>query len=143
VVHAGFGKIKYKSGTWLACCALHPPADRRLLLSLAFVGFCLSMMILCLPRLAQAHYVDLCLWARVLAFVIGCLSYQINVVLKRLELDSYWALNEGGNDAHLWNELELELIQSQMAQSQMAQIGLVREPQTPHTLAICIQLKRS
>ena len=48
--------------------------------------------------------VDLCLWARVLAFVFGCLSFQINVVLKRLELDSYWALNEAGTDAHLWND---------------------------------------
>ena len=47
--------------------------------------------------------VDLCLWARVLAFVFGCLSFQINVVLKRLELDSYWALNEGETDARLWN----------------------------------------
>ena len=31
---------------------------------------------------------DLCLWARVLAFVFGCISLRINVVLKRLELDA-------------------------------------------------------
>ena len=46
--------------------------------------------------------VDLCLWARVLAFVFGCLSFQINVVLKRLELD-----NTAGR---LWNFSNLRWI---------------------------------
>ena len=49
--------------------------------------------------------VSICVYGRgFLAFVFGCLSFQINVVLKRLELDSYWALNEGETDAHLWND---------------------------------------
>ena len=38
------------------------------------------------PKDRKGGNVDLCLWARVLAFVFGCLSFQINVVLKRLEL---------------------------------------------------------
>ena len=48
--------------------------------------------------------VDLCLWARVLAFVFGCLSLRMDVVLKRLELGRLWALNAGGTDAHLCND---------------------------------------
>ena len=37
--------------------------------------------------------VYLCLWARVLAFVFGCSSFRINVVLKRLELDNYFVIS--------------------------------------------------
>ena len=46
---------------------------------------------------------------RVLSFAFGgcgpgCLSLRLNVVLNRLELESYWALNlnERGPDAVLW-----------------------------------------
>ena len=49
------------------------------------LGVCLTVCAEA-PKDRKGGNVDLCLWARVLAFVFGCLSFQINVVLKRLEL---------------------------------------------------------
>jgi hypothetical protein len=48
--------------------------------------------------------VDLCLWARVLAFVFGCLSFRINAVVKLIELGRFWALSEGGTYTNPWND---------------------------------------
>ena len=71
--------------------------------------------------------VSICVCGAGFGVCVWLFIFSNNVVLKSLELDSYWALNEGGTDAHLLND----------------RAGTEAIDKTPYTLAICFQLKRS